>query len=61
MTCCRKPSLEPLLPSLLSVISSQRENDVISNELVEMLGFDEIELVMHILEHRQDVAAQASF
>ena len=60
----RKPELEPLLPSLLpsllSLLSSPRANDTISEELVDMLGFDNIEVSMQLLEDRQNAVQELS-
>ena len=55
-----KPNLEPLLPSLLSIISSSQPNETISEELVEMLGFEEIDLAMEVLDNRQEVTKEVS-
>ncbi|KAI0775993.1 Sec63-domain-containing protein [Trametes elegans] len=49
-----KPDVEHLLPSLLSLLASSRPDDAISEELVEMIGFDNIELSMQLLAKRQD-------
>jgi hypothetical protein len=52
----RKPNIRPLLGSLYTVLSSDRRNDDISGEIAEMVGFDEIDLVMDILNERAAVA-----
>ncbi|KAI0638306.1 Sec63-domain-containing protein [Trametes polyzona] len=53
-----KPDVEHLLPSLVSLLSSSKPDDAISEELVEMIGFDNIELSMQLLARRQDAVRQ---
>ncbi|PCH41279.1 Sec63-domain-containing protein [Wolfiporia cocos MD-104 SS10] len=53
-----KPELEPLLPSLSSILASSRPDEAISEELAEMIGFDKIELVMKILANRAAVVQE---
>ncbi|EIW61251.1 Sec63-domain-containing protein [Trametes versicolor FP-101664 SS1] len=48
-----KPDVEHLLPSLVSLLSSNKPDDAISEELVEMIGFDNIELSMQLLVNRK--------
>lgn len=54
----RKPQIEPLLQPLNSLLSSSRPNDSISEELAEMIGFEEIELVMEILSERDSICQE---
>ncbi|KAG6868444.1 hypothetical protein C0993_002582 [Termitomyces sp. T159_Od127] len=56
--CYRKQSLSPLLDSIRDIISSHREDDVISGQLAEIIGFDDIDLVMDILKDRSGVAQE---
>ncbi|KAI0352820.1 Sec63-domain-containing protein [Trametes cingulata] len=53
-----KPNVEHLLPSLLSLFSSPKPDDAISEELVEMIGFDNIELSMSLLARRQEAVRE---
>ncbi|OCH90702.1 Sec63-domain-containing protein [Obba rivulosa] len=55
-----KPNVEPLLKSLLSTLSSPRPDDAISEELAELIGFENIELVMEILSNRSAAAKDIS-
>lgn len=41
-----------VFPSLLAIISSPQTNDEISAQLAELIGFNEIALVVDILENR---------
>ena len=56
----RKPDVEHLLPSLVSLLSSSKPDDAISEELVEMIGFDNIELSMQLLAKRQEAVRELS-
>lgn len=47
-----KPHVESLLVSINSLLSSSRPNESISEELAEMIGFEEIELALEILNER---------
>ncbi|RPD67035.1 Sec63-domain-containing protein [Lentinus tigrinus ALCF2SS1-7] len=55
-----KPELEHVLEPLLVLLSSSRANDAISEELVETIGFDNIELSMELLEKRQEAVEEIS-
>ncbi|OSX59244.1 hypothetical protein POSPLADRAFT_1048584 [Postia placenta MAD-698-R-SB12] len=55
----RKPNIEPLIPSLLTTLSSERQDDDISGELVEAIGFDNIELATDILVNRRQIVREA--
>ncbi|ESK97545.1 activating signal cointegrator 1 complex subunit 3 [Moniliophthora roreri MCA 2997] len=47
-----KPNFNTILPSIHSLLSSNRSDDEVSAELVEILGFDDIELVMQVVSSR---------
>lgn len=51
----RKPNVEPLLATLHSILSSSKLNDDISSDLADLIGLDDIELIMEILENRSTV------
>lgn len=53
-----KPNIEPLIPSLLTTLSSERQDDDISGELVEAIGFDNIELATDILVNRRQIVRE---
>ena len=50
--CNSNPNIFPVLRPLLKIISSPQTNDDISAQLAELIGFDEIALVVDILENR---------
>ncbi|CAA7259895.1 unnamed protein product [Cyclocybe aegerita] len=56
----RKSDSDHLVQSLLQILSSIRTNDEISNELTELLGFDEIETIVKILDNRYAVVEELS-
>lgn len=43
-----------------SVLSSPRPNDAISEELLDLIGFDDIELVMEVLDQRASFTDEVS-
>lgn len=55
-----KPDIEPILQPLHSILSSNAPDERISEELVEMIGFDEIELAMDLLKERRHIAQEVS-
>ena len=50
--CNSNPNIFPSLRPLLTIVSSPQTNDEISAQLAELIGFDEIALVVDILENR---------
>lgn len=56
----RLPSASSLLAPLNSILASERASDTVSGEIVELLGFDEINLVMDILCNRQAVSREVA-
>lgn len=42
-----------MLPSIRSILSSSKPDDVASIELAELVGFEQIELVSEIIEKRR--------
>ena len=47
-----------MLQSLNIVLSSNSPDESISEELVEMIGYDDIELAMEILSERRSIASE---
>ena len=54
----RKPALESLLEPLHSLLASFRTDDEISGELVEMVGFDNIDLSMELVAKRKQAVTE---
>ncbi|KZP12110.1 Sec63-domain-containing protein [Athelia psychrophila] len=53
-----KPNIEPLLPTVQSALSSTRENEVVYGELLELIGYEDMEFVMEIMENRASVVQE---
>ncbi|KAG9002686.1 hypothetical protein FRB94_003721 [Tulasnella sp. JGI-2019a] len=51
-----KPNLETLLPTLAGLLVSDQSDDAISEEVLELLGFDEMDLVSEVLQDRKRVS-----
>lgn len=43
----------PIAPSILSILSSTENSEIASNELVELIGFENIELVPELIAQRK--------
>uniref|UniRef100_A0A1B6L435 U5 small nuclear ribonucleoprotein 200 kDa helicase n=1 Tax=Graphocephala atropunctata TaxID=36148 RepID=A0A1B6L435_9HEMI len=41
--------------SVVALLTSQRSNDDLQNELFDLLGFDHFELIKRLLEHREEI------
>ncbi|KAG9014090.1 hypothetical protein FRB90_005597 [Tulasnella sp. 427] len=55
-----KQNLQPILPSLSAILLSDKSDDAISEEVLELLGFDEMDLVADVLGNRKAVGREAS-
>lgn len=54
----RKKDSAHLVETLQSILTSNRSNDEISGELVELLGYDELDNVIGIINDRESVIEQ---
>lgn len=54
----RKADSAHLVQSLQSILTSNRTDDEISGELVELLGYDELDNVIGIINDRESVIVQ---
>ena len=54
------PNHETILPAISSLLSSGAANDTISEQLAELLGFDDLDLVMELLEKREAMKVSVS-
>ncbi|KIJ37410.1 hypothetical protein M422DRAFT_260076, partial [Sphaerobolus stellatus SS14] len=50
------PHVSPIIPALSRILSSPKKDDEISEELVELLGFDALDLVMEIIGNRMPLS-----
>lgn len=56
----RKQNLQPLLSNLATILLSNKSDDAISEEILELLGFEEMDLVSDVLRDRKAVGQEAS-
>lgn len=57
----RKPNSEFLYKALYSILSSDRPNDDISGEVADIIGFEDIDLAMEILNYRVPILQEVRF
>lgn len=50
-----------MLPSICSILLSDKQDEVASIELAELVGFEEIELVSEIMANRRTAANKVTF
>ncbi len=48
--------MDAVLPSIMDTLSSNRPLDSISEELTEILGFDELDFISELLQHHEEIA-----
>jgi hypothetical protein len=53
-------NLQPLLGTIQSLLTSTKPDELLSEELAELVGFEDLELVMEMIQHRHAVAEQVS-
>lgn len=56
----RKATLRDVLPTLLTLLSSKDSDESISEQVLEVIGFDDIDLVTEILADRANMARAVS-
>jgi len=49
----RNPNHDTLIPAICSLLSSSASNDIISDQMVELIGLEDLDLVMMLLEKRE--------
>lgn len=54
----RLPNADTLLSSLDAVLSSSRPDDAIQEELLDLIGFDHLDLITDVLQERSAVARE---
>ena len=60
MSVVRKPTLRDTLPALSAILGSPESDESISEQVLEAIGFDNVELVTEILADRTNVARAVS-
>lgn len=53
-----EPKFQPIAPHLHAVLASPASNEAISEELSDMIGYDDMDMIVEILENRLLVAAE---
>ena len=54
----REPKLQPILSHLHAALASRDSNEAISEDLFDMIGYDDVEMIVEILDKRSFVAAE---
>jgi len=49
----RNPNHDTLIPAICSLLSSSASDDIISDQMVELIGLEDLDLVMMLLEKRE--------
>jgi len=54
----REPKLQPILSHLHAALASRDSNEAISEDLFDMIGYDDMDMIVEILDRRSFVAAE---
>jgi len=54
----REPKLQPILSHLHAALASRNSNEAISEDLFDMIGYDDMDMIVEILDKRSFVAAE---
>ena len=54
----REPKLQPILSHLHAALASHDSNEVISEDLFDMIGYDDMDMIVDILDRRSFIAAE---
>jgi len=54
----REPKLQPILSHLHAALASRDSNEAISEDLFDMIGYDDMDMIVEILHKRSFVAAE---
>jgi len=55
-----KHELRPLLPNILEALSSPKSDDAVSNELVDVIGFEHVDLAEKLMRERTSLTNELS-
>jgi antiviral helicase SLH1 len=56
----REPKLQPILSHLHTALASRASNDAISEDLFDMIGYDDMDMIVEILDNRSFIAAEVN-
>ena len=54
----REPKLQPILSHLHAALASHDSNEAISEDLFDMIGYDDMDMIVEILDNRSFIAAE---
>jgi len=57
----REPKLQPILSHLHAALASQDSNEAVSEDLFDMIGYDDMEMIVEILDNRSFIAASVRY
>ncbi|KAI0303874.1 hypothetical protein BC826DRAFT_1100832 [Russula brevipes] len=53
-----EPKLQPILSHLHAALASRASNEAISEDLFDMMGYDDMDMIVEILDNRSFIAAE---
>ena len=56
----REQKLQPILSHLHAALASRASNDAISEDLFDMIGYDDMDMIVEILDNRSFIAAEVN-
>ena len=52
--------MQPILSHLHAALASRASNDAISEDLFDMIGYDDMDMIVEILDNRSFIAAEVN-
>lgn len=56
----REVKLQPILSHLHAALASPASNETISEDLFDMIGYDDMDMIVEILDKRSHIAAEVN-
>jgi hypothetical protein len=56
----REVKLQPILSHLHAALTSRASNETISEDLFDMIGYDDMDMIVEILDKRSYIAAEVN-
>ena len=56
----RELKLQPILSHLHAALGSRASNEAISEDLFDMIGYDDMDMIVEILDNRPFIAAEVN-
>ncbi len=54
----REPKLQPILSHLHAALASHGSSEAISEDLFDMIGYDDMDMIVEVLDNRSFIAAE---